>query len=142
MNEGWRGLFNKDWKFLLGDPCGAEKENYLTAVGSASICPTTGLPASPLTRGRMGPGPGGHTGILLLKSTGWYRKESLGDGRRGCFVYFGCAYRNAVIYVNGQKAYARAYGSFELRIAPLCQTGKKSYRGAAGEHGGHIPDRW
>jgi beta-galactosidase len=146
MNKAWRELFNKDWKFLLGDPDGAEREDYRDRTWQRVDLPHDWVIHQPFNRGEDGVWTRqGTQGFFSWENTGWYRKEfTLNDTvGREVFVYFGCAYRNATIYVNGQKAGAHAYGygSFELRISPFVKPGKNVIAVRL-EHGGHIPDRW
>jgi beta-galactosidase len=144
MSDKYRELFNKDWKFLLGDPGGAEKEGYCDRTWQRVDLPHDWVIHQPFDKGEDGTRQG-MQGFFSWGNTGWYRKEfTLGETAGGdVFVYFGCAYRNALIYVNGQKAGAHAYGygSFELCITPFVKPGKNLIALRL-EHGGHIPDRW
>jgi beta-galactosidase len=146
MNNTYRELFNKDWKFLLGDPKGAEKQDYCDRTWHRLDLPHDWVIHQPFNKGDEGPrNRQAVQGFFSWEHTGWYRKEFTLDDMDGgdVFVYFGCAYRNAVIYVNGQQAgvHAYGYGSFELCITPFVKPGKNLIAVRL-EHGGHIPDRW
>jgi beta-galactosidase len=146
MSDNYRGLFNRDWKFLLGDPPGAEREDYRDRTWQRLDLPHDWVIHQPFDKGEDGiRNRQGMQGFFFWENTGWYRKEFVLDDTKGreVFVYFGCAYRNAAIYVNGQKAgsHAYGYGSFELRITPFVKPGKNLIAVRL-EHGGHVPDRW
>jgi beta-galactosidase len=146
MGDNYRELFNKDWRFLLGDPPGAEREDYCDRTWQRLDLPHDWVIHQPFNKGEDGVWTRqGMQGFFSWENTGWYRKEFILDDAAGqdVFVYFGCAYRNATIYVNGQKAgsHAYGYGSFEFRITPFVKPGKNLIAVRL-EHGGHIPDRW
>jgi beta-galactosidase len=146
MSGIYRELFNKDWRFLLGDPNGAEREDYCDRTWQRIDLPHDWVIHQPFNRGEDGAWTRqGAQGFFFWESTGWYRKEFILDDTDGrdIFVYFGCAYRNAAVYVNGQNAgvHAYGYGSFELCITPFIKPGKNLIAVRL-EHGGHIPDRW
>jgi beta-galactosidase len=146
MNKVWRELFTKDWKFLLGDPEGAEREEYCDRTWQHVDLPHDWVIHQPFYKGEDGPWTKqAMQGFFAWENTGWYRKEFILNETedREVFVYFGCAYRNAAIYVNGRKAgfHAYGYGSFELPITPFIRPGKNLIAVRL-EHGGHVPDRW
>ena len=157
MKDETMRLFNNDWRFLLGDPSGAEQENYCDRTWKHIDLPHDWVIHQPFDKGADGSSQG-QQGFFSWKNTGWYRKEfylnepqqGQGDGdspldisEKDIFLYFGCAYRNAAIYVNGQKAGSHAYGytSFELCITSFVRPGKNTVAVRL-DNGALVPDRW
>ena len=84
-------------------------------------------------------------GYFAWEGVGWYRKEftlSKISGKE-VLIYFGGAYRNSTVYVNGKEAGGRAYGysSFELNISDLVREGKNLIAVRL-DNGCEAPDRW
>ena len=139
-------LFNDDWKFLLGDPAGAELENYCDRTWKNIDLPHDWVIHQPFDKGEdEGWTHQSMQGYFFWKSTGWYRKEFFLDdtAEKDVYLYFGCAYRNAVIYVNGKKAGSHSYGytSFELCISSFARPGK-NLLAIRLDNGASVPDRW
>jgi len=141
-----RTLFNSGWKFLLGDPKNAQRSNYPDHTWKSVDLPHDWVIAQPFKRGE----PGGYThqtmqGFFAWKGVAWYRKEFTLAGLAGkeVSVYFGGAYRNSTVYVNGKEAGGRAYGysSFELNITGLVQEGANVIAVRL-DNGCEAPDRW
>ena len=146
MRDKYALLFNKDWKFLLGDSNGAEQESYCDRTWKSVDLPHDWVIHQPFEKGEDGVWTEqGSQGFFVWKSTGWYRKEFfLGDiSDKEIYLYFGCAYRNADIYVNGKKAGTHAYGytSFEMCITSLVKLGKNIIAVRL-DNGSSVPDRW
>jgi beta-galactosidase len=146
VTDEYKRSINEDWKFLLGDPEGAEKTGYCDRTWEHIDLPHDWVIHQPFERGEST----GWTkemmqGYFVWKSTGWYRKEFILEDLRGkeVFLYFGCAYRNAVIYVNGIKAASHAYGytSFEICVSRFIREGR-NLLAVRLDHGSSIPDRW
>ena len=151
-------LFNKDWKFLLGDPKGAELEDYNDRTWKHIDLPHDWVIHQPFDKGEEAAGiwsRQGMQGYFFWKNTGWYRKEFLIESpadnhpadnhllEEDTYLYFGCAYRNADIYVNGKKAGSHAYGytSFEICISSFVRPGKNLVAIRL-DNGASVPDRW
>jgi beta-galactosidase len=147
VKDEYARLINRDWKFLLGDPKDAEKEDYCDRTWKRVDLPHDWVIHQPFDKGE---GTGWTSevmqGYFVWKNTGWYRKEFIleeATDDKEVFLYFGCAYRNATIYVNGKKAGSHAYGytSFELCVTSLVKPGK-NLLAIRLDHGSSIPDRW
>ncbi|MCL2214730.1 MAG: DUF4982 domain-containing protein [Treponema sp.] len=139
-------LFNQDWKFLLGDPKNAELEDYNDRTWKHIDLPHDWVVHQPFNKGEdEGWTHESMQGFFIWKNTGWYRKEFFLDGGsdKEIYLYFGCAYRNAVIYINGKKAGTHAYGytSFELCISSFVRPGKNLVAIRL-DNGSNVPDRW
>ena len=139
-------LFNRDWKFLLGDPRNAEREDYRDSTWKRVDLPHDWVIHQPFDKGEDGVWTKqGMQGFFVWENTGWYRKEFILEetAEKETYLYFGCAYRNATIYVNGEKAGSHAYGytSFELCITSFVRPGKNLVAIRL-DHGASTSDRW
>jgi beta-galactosidase len=144
-------LFNKDWKFLLGDVEGAEREDYPDRTWKWLDLPHDWVIGEPFDRGETDSyTPQNMQGFFAWKGTAWYRKRfSLpkelitAETDCGVYLYFGGAYRNSTVYINGQEAGGRAYGysSFELDISRLVRPGENTVAVRL-DNGSEPPDRW
>jgi len=139
-------LFNSDWKFLLGDPKNAQRFNYPDHTWRHVDLPHDWVISQPFKRGA----PGGYTrqtmqGFFSWEGVAWYRKEfTLADlAGKEVSIYFGGAYRNSTVYVNGKEAGGRAYGysSFQLNITGLVQEGANLIAVRL-DNSCEAPDRW
>jgi beta-galactosidase len=138
--------FNKDWKFILGDIKNAHNVNLNDRTWKYVDLPHDWVIYQPFNRGEEG----GFTsqtmqGFFVWERICWYRKEfelSNIDGK-AVFIYFGCAYRNSTIFVNGKEAGGRAsgYSSFELDITELVKEGKNLIAIRL-DNACEKPDRW
>lgn len=146
MNDQNAVLFNRDWKFLLGDPKNAFRENYPDRTWRPVDLPHDWVIGQPFKRGAVG----GYTpqnmqGFFAWEGIAWYRKKfSLpGLGENEVYLYFGGAYRNSTVYVNGKEAGGRAYGyaSFDLNITNLVRPGENCVAVRL-DNGKEAPDRW
>ncbi|HUB78864.1 MAG TPA: glycoside hydrolase family 2 TIM barrel-domain containing protein [Bryobacteraceae bacterium] len=104
-----RSLFDSDWRFLLGDPAGAESPDF-----DASSWRTLDLPHDWSIEGKMDPnspvdGGGGYVPV----GVGWYRRmfamPTSWSGRR-VSVEFEGIYMNATVYINGHDLGMHPYG--------------------------------
>jgi beta-galactosidase len=146
MKDANAVLFNEGWKFLLGDPSGAELENYCDRTWKNVDLPHDWVIHQPFDKGEdEGWTHQSMQGFFFWKSTGWYRKEFFLEdtAEKDVYLYFGCAYRNAVIYVNGKKAASHSYGytSFEVCISPFLRPAKNLIAIRL-DNGASVPDRW
>jgi beta-galactosidase len=152
MRDGNAALFNAGWKFLLGDPEGAYREDYPDRTWKAVDLPHDWVIGEPFDRGPEN----GYTaqnmqGFFAWKGVAWYRKTFFLDGGRlaaagagcGVFLYFGGAYRNSRVYLNGREAGGRAYGyaSFEVDISAFARPGRNTVAVRL-DNGCEEPDRW
>jgi len=138
--------FNQNWKFLLGDPKNAESENYNDRTWEQVDLPHDWVIHLPFDKGGDEPwSEQSRQGYFIWKNTGWYRKEFFIDEKneKDFYLYFGCAYRNAVIFINGKKAGTHAYGytSFEICVSPFIRAGK-NLLAIRLDNGSDVPDRW
>ena len=146
MKDDSAALFNDDWKFLLGDPKNAAGEHYADRTWKRVDLPHDWVISRPFKRGASGGWtPQNMQGFFAWEGAAWYRKEfTLGaiEGK-AVFIYFGCAYRNSTVYVNGREAGGRAYGysSFEVDITELVKKGRNVIAVRL-DNGREAPDRW
>ena len=146
MKDSSAALFNSGWKFLLGDPKNAQGVNYPDQTWKQVALPHDWVISQPYKRG--GEGSWTHQnmqGFFAWEGVAWYRKEfSLPetDGKE-VSVYFGGAYRNSTVYVNGKEAGGHAYGysSFEINISALVKKGRNIIAVRL-DNGCEAPDRW
>ncbi|MDR1300871.1 MAG: DUF4982 domain-containing protein [Treponema sp.] len=150
MRDSNAALFNAGWKFLLGDPEGAYREDYPDRTWKPVDLPHDWVIGEPFDRGPEN----GYTtqnmqGFFAWKGVAWYRKTFFLEGgtlaREGCgvYLYFGGAYRNSRVYVNGSEAGGRAYGyaSFEVDIRSFARPGRNTVAVRL-DNGCEDPDRW
>jgi beta-galactosidase len=107
------------WKFLPGDPSGAEARSFRDASWRAVELPhdwsIEGTPAKD--------NPTGSAGGFYPAGTGWYRKTFSAPadwkGRR-VGIEFDGVYRDATVYLNGRKLGTQPYGytSFRFDLTP------------------------
>ena len=104
-----RLLFDHDWRFLLGDPAGAEAPAF-----DAAAWRTLDLPHDWSIEGKIDPQePHGRRRRLLPRRRGWYRRTftvpDAWSGKR-VSVEFEGVYMNATVYINGQELGTHPYG--------------------------------
>jgi beta-galactosidase len=139
-------LFNSGWKFLLGDPKNAQKENFPDETWKHVDLPHDWIISQPYKRGALtGWTYESRQGYFAWEGVAWYRKEFFLSDIAGkeTYIYFGGAYRNSTVYVNGKEAGGRAYGysSFELNISDFVKEGKNLIAVRL-DNGCEAPDRW
>ncbi len=138
--------FNNNWKFLLGDAKNAQKVDFCDRTWKSVDLPHDWVIEQPFYRGKEGGGTGQNMqGFFAWEGVCWYRKEfNLCDISEKCFyVYFGGAYRNSAVFVNGKEAGGRAngYSSFEVDITGFVKEGKNIIAVRL-DNGCEPPDRW
>lgn len=107
------------WKFLLGDPSGAEAPSFVDSSWRTVDLPHDwGIESPPDKKN-----PSGGGGGFFPAGTGWYRKTfNAPAGWKGkrVSVQFDGIYRNATVFLNGHKLGTQSYGytSFELDLTP------------------------
>jgi beta-galactosidase len=139
-------LCNDDWKFLLGDPPNAQCADFPDRSWQRVDLPHDWVISRPFQRGDSDSWNGQNMqGFFAWKGVAWYRREfTLPDAAgKEVYLYFGGAYRNSTVYVNGREAGGRAYGyaSFSLNITGLAQTGPNVIAVRL-DNGCEAPDRW
>ncbi|MDR0315979.1 MAG: DUF4982 domain-containing protein [Treponema sp.] len=138
--------FNSGWKFLLGDPKNAYREYYPDHTWKRIELPHDWVISQPYNRGAEGSWTSQNMqGFFAWKGIAWYRKKfALSDltGKK-VYVYFGGAYRNSKVYVNGNEVGGRAcgYSSFELDISDFVKEGRNLIAVRL-DNGCEAPDRW
>jgi beta-galactosidase len=139
-------LFNNNWKFSLSDARNAHTVSFCDRTWENIDLPHDWVISQPFFKGPAG----GYTahnmqGFFAWKGVCWYRKEfNLAEiGGRRVFIYFGGAYRNSTVYVNGLEAGSRAsgYSSFEIDISNYVKEGKNLIAVRL-DNGCEEPDRW
>jgi beta-galactosidase len=118
--------FNRDWKFIKQDPCGAELPDY-----DDSSWKKVRLPHDWAIAGPFNPKEDGYAGKLPWKGVGWYRKTfSLDEADAGRRVYFDFDGVMAfpMVYINGKLAGQWDYGymSFRVDATPFVKFGKEN----------------
>jgi len=139
-------IFNQNWKFLHGDVKNARNINFNDRTWKLLDLPHDWVISSPFLRGETGGWkPGNMQGFFDWKGVCWYRKEIILQNidDKAVYIYFGGAYRNSTIYVNGKEAGKRANGyiSFEVDITDFVKEGK-NLLAVRLDNGCEDPDRW
>ena len=108
-----------NWKYLLGDPSGAESRSFDDASWRTVNLPHDWSIEGPPAKDN----PTGSGGGFFPAGTGWYRKTFSAPaewkGKR-VSVEFDGVYRDATVYVNGHKLGTQPYGytSFRFDLTP------------------------
>jgi len=137
---------NNNWKFLLGNVKNAQNVSFSDRTWKNIDLPHDWVISQPFSRGTQeGWTPQNMQGFFAWEGICWYRKEinlkSISD--KSVYIYFGGAYRNSTIYVNGKEAgkHANGYTSFEVDITDYVQEGKNLIAVKL-DNGCEAPDRW
>ncbi|WP_442888614.1 glycoside hydrolase family 2 TIM barrel-domain containing protein [Congregicoccus parvus] len=111
--------FNTGWRFMRGDPDGAEATDHDDAAWRNLDVPHDWSIEGPFSPS----GPDAQRIAYLPTGTGWYRKSfrvprSFDDKK--LFVEFEGVFRNAEVFLNGRAIGGRAYGysTFRLELTP------------------------
>lgn len=116
--------FDFDWRFLLGDPAGAEQATF-----TDSSWRTLDLPHDWSIEGPYDPlAPTGGPGGYLPTGIGWYRKTfTMAGGRRDqrVAIQFDGIYQHSRVWINGHEVGSRPYGysSFVCELTPYLADG-------------------
>ncbi len=107
------------WKFVLGDPSGAETPSFEDQSWRTVQLPHDWSIESAPDKNN----PSGSGGGFFPTGTGWYRKTFAAPAdwkRKRVTVEFDGIYRNATVYLNGHKLGNQPYGytSFDLDLTP------------------------
>ncbi|WP_461255736.1 glycoside hydrolase family 2 TIM barrel-domain containing protein [Treponema sp. R80B11-R83G3] len=146
MKDNSALLFNKSWKFLHGDAKNAYMVNFCDSTWKNVDLPHDWVISQPFYRGTKEGWTGQNMqGFFAWEGVCWYRKEfTLNDiAQNEVYLYFGGAYRNSTVYINGKKAGGRAsgYSSFEIDITDFIKEGK-NVAAVRLDNGCEAPDRW
>jgi len=138
-----RLLFDHDWRFLLGDPAGAEAPAY-----DAAGWRTVDVPHDWSIEGRIDPtNPMGGSGGFFPAGVGWYRRifnvPDAWSGRR-VSVEFEGVYMNATAYINGQELGTHPYGytSFSHDLTGRLKPGPDNVLAVRVDQSKHRNSRW
>jgi beta-galactosidase len=145
MRDANAAPFNTDWKFLLGDPEGAYREDYPDRTWKRLDLPHDWVIGEPFDRGDADAYTAQNMqGFFAWRGIAWYRNTFFVPEAFGAvYLYFGGAYRNSTVYINGKEAGGRAYGysSFELEIGPYVKPGRNTVAVRL-DNRADVPDRW
>jgi beta-galactosidase len=117
-----RQLFDFGWKFILGDPSGAEAVDFNDSQWRSIQLPHDFSIEQPFDVHNLTGKEGGYT----YSGVGWYRKTfklKLKPGQRAC-VQFNGIYRNSDVWINGHHLGFRPYGysTFVYDLTPYLNT--------------------
>jgi len=138
--------FDHNWKFFLGEAKNAHNPDFCDSSWDRVDLPHDWVISQGFYRGEEG----GWTsqnmqGFFDWKGVCWYRKEFMLEkiDVKTVYVYFGGAYRNSVVFINGKEAGKRANGyiSFEIDITEFVKEGK-NLLAVRLDNGCEEPDRW
>jgi beta-galactosidase len=109
-----RASFENDWRFVLGDPKGAEGGDF-----DASAWRRLDLPHDWSIEGAFDKNePAGGAGAFLPTGVGWYRKHfslPASDSGKRVFVEFDGVMANSDVFINGHLLGHRPYGYISFR---------------------------
>ncbi|MDR3277086.1 MAG: DUF4982 domain-containing protein, partial [Treponema sp.] len=149
MKDGHAVLFNHNWKFLLdctpgGTPVDASRADYPDRTWKRLDLPHDWVISRPFEQGAETNWPS-MQGFFAWEGVCWYRKTfSLPDmAGKEAWLYFGGAYRDSKIFINGREAGGRVYGysSFEIDITPYVIEGNNCVAVRL-DNRCKPPDRW
>ncbi len=106
--------FCRDWRFIKGEPAGAEKADF-----DDSSWQPVHLPHDWAISGPFNPTANGYAGKLPWQGVGWYRKTfSAGeaDSERRVYLDFDGVMAFPQVYVNGRLAGGWDYGYMSFRV--------------------------
>jgi len=135
--------FDQDWKFLLGDPAGAESPSY-----DASAWRSLDVPHDWSIEGKIDPqNPMGGSGGFFPAGVGWYRKTftvPAGWSAKRVSVEFEGVYMNATVYINGHGLGMHPYGytTFFHDLTPHLKPGESNVLAVRVDQSKHRNTRW
>ncbi len=131
------------WKFMLGDPSGAESSSFADmSWRSVDLPHDWSIESKPDKDNPGGAGEGFFPGGI-----GWYRKAfnapSDWKGKR-ISIEFDGVYQNATVYLNGQKLGTHPYGytSFAFDLTPQLKIGSKNVLAVRVDNSAQPNSRW
>jgi beta-galactosidase len=131
------------WKFSLGDPSGAEALSFSDATWRTVQLPHDwSIETAPDKNNPSGAGGG-----FFANGVAWYRKafDAPPDWKgKHVTIEFDGIYRNATIYLNGQKIGAEPYGytSFELDLTPSLNLAGRNVLAVRVDNSAQPNSRW
>ncbi len=138
-----RRLLDMDWKFLVGDPAGAEAPSF-----DATGWRTVHLPHDWSIEGKIDPkNPMGGSGGFFPAGIGWHRKTfevpPEWKGKR-VIVEFEGVYMNATVYLNGREMGSHPYGytTFYYDVTPHLNFGASNTLAVRVDQSRHRNTRW
>jgi beta-galactosidase len=138
-----RLIFDHDWRFLLGDPGGAESPSY-----DAGTWRTVDVPHDWSIESKIDPeSPAGGSGGYFPGGVGWYRRTfavpAAWSGKR-VSVEFEGVYMNAAVYINGHNLGMHPYGytSFAHDLTPHLQPGGNNVLAVRVDQAQQRNSRW
>ncbi|MBZ5584414.1 MAG: DUF4982 domain-containing protein [Acidobacteriia bacterium] len=138
-----RLLFDHDWRFLLGDPAGAESPSY-----DAAAWRTVDAPHDWSIEGKIDPqSPMGGSGGFFPAGVGWYRRTftvpAAWSGKR-VGVEFEGVYMNAAAFINGHELGMHPYGytSFFHDLTPHLKPGANNVLAIRVDQSKQRNSRW
>jgi beta-galactosidase len=138
-----RLLFDHDWRFLLGDPSGAESTSF-----DAAGWRTLDLPHDWSIEGKIDPkNPVGGSGGFFPAGVGWYRRTftvPAGWSAKRVRVEFEGIYMNATVYINGHELGTHPYGytTFFHDLTPHLRPGENNMLAIRVDQSKHRNSRW
>ncbi|MEO6802894.1 MAG: sugar-binding domain-containing protein, partial [Granulicella sp.] len=131
------------WRFLLGDPSGAEAPSFAdSAWRSVDLPHDWSIESKPDKDAPSGAGEG-----FFKTGTGWYRKtfKAPGDwkGRR-ISIEFDGVYEHATVYLNGHKLGTHAYGytAFSFDLTPELSYSRSNVLAVRVDNSAQPNSRW
>lgn len=138
-----RLLFDYDWRFLLGDPAGAESPSF-----DATAWRTVDLPHDWSIEGKIDPqNPMSGSGGFFPAGVGWYRRTFTVPPAwsvKRVSVEFEGVYMNAAVYINGRELGAHPYGytTFFHDLTPHLKPGGDNVLAVRVDQSQHRNSRW
>ena len=135
--------FDHDWRFLLGDPSGAEAVSY-----DAAAWRTVDVPHDWSIEGKIDPkNPTGGSGGYFPAGIGWYRRGFTCPAAwraKQVSVEFEGVYMNATVYINGHELGTHPYGytSFLHDLTPHLQPGANNVLAVRVDQSKQPNSRW
>ncbi len=135
--------FDRDWKFALGDPAGAEAPSF-----NASDWRTLELPHDWSIEGKIdAKNSTGGSGGYFPSGIAWYRRTftapAAWNGKR-VLVEFEGVYMNATVFINGHALEMHPYGytSFTHDLTPHLKQGGENVLAVRVDHLQQMTSRW
>jgi beta-galactosidase len=136
-------LFDNEWRFIVGDPAGAEAPAF-----NVGAWRTVNLPHDWSIEGKVDPkAPMGGSGGYFPAGIGWYRRTfaapAAWKGKR-IGVEFEGVYMNATVYINGQNLGMHPYGytTFMHDLTPHINFGGPNVLAVRVDQSQHKNSRW
>ena len=138
-----RLLFDHDWRFLPGDPAGAEAPAF-----DAAAWRTLDLPHDWSIEGKIDPqNPTSGSGGFFPAGVGWYRRTfavPASWSERRVNIEFEGVYMNATVYINGQEMGTHPYGytSFSYDLTGHLKPDANNILAVRVDQSKHRNSRW